>query len=207
MFLNKASRNRPRTASPGGLCLRMAYGWEGERLRLVPLDEAKHFENYVLWLNDPSVTEWLLVGDLPLTRLMEKAWFERAAAGSPTDVYFAIETLDGVHIGTTALHHVDYKHGTAESGSFIGPAEYRGHGYGTEAAKLRARFAFEVLGLRLLMTSYLGGNEASRRMSEKAGYVEVGRVPARYWKRGAYRDGVILALDRERWLRLTASAG
>jgi RimJ/RimL family protein N-acetyltransferase len=34
-------------------------------------------------------------------------------------------------------------------------------------------------------------------MLTKAGYTEVGRVPKRYWKRGAYRDQVILALHRD----------
>jgi len=34
-------------------------------------------------------------------------------------------------------------------------------------------------------------------MLAKAGYEEVGRVPKRYWKRGAYRDQIILALHRD----------
>ena len=35
------------------------------------------------------------------------------------------------------------------------------------------------------------------RMLEALGYREAGRVPERYWKRGAYRDQVILILQRE----------
>lgn len=35
----------------------MAYGWTGEKVRLVPLDKAKHFENALCWLNDPDITQ------------------------------------------------------------------------------------------------------------------------------------------------------
>ena len=42
-------------------------------------------------------------------------------------------------------------------------------------------------------------------MHEKVGSQRVGCIPGRHWKRGAYRDLVILALDREefssRWAR------
>ena len=34
----------------------MAFGWEGKLVRLVPLNEAKHLENYVQWVNDPEGT-------------------------------------------------------------------------------------------------------------------------------------------------------
>jgi hypothetical protein len=41
----------------------MAYGWEGEKVRLVPLDKERHAENRFAWLNDPEVTVWTLTGD------------------------------------------------------------------------------------------------------------------------------------------------
>jgi RimJ/RimL family protein N-acetyltransferase len=62
---------------------------------------------------------------------------------------------------------------------------------------VRARYAFEVLGLRLLLSEVMDGNLASLRMLEKAGYREVGRLPRRHWKRGAFRDAILLALERE----------
>ena len=61
---------------------------------------------------------------------------------------------------------------------------------------MRTRYAFEVLGLRLLLSEVMADNAASLRMLERAGYREVGRIPRRLWKRGAYRDVVLLALER-----------
>jgi RimJ/RimL family protein N-acetyltransferase len=180
----------------------MATGWSSERLRLVPLDEERHFENCLRWINDPDVNEWLAVGDLPITRAAEREWFERASKQSETDVTFAIETLEGRHIGQSGVHFISYKHGTALTGSFIGDPQERGKGYGTEAAVLRAWFCFHVLGLRILTSEYIGGNERSKRMQEKAGYVEYGRLPSSFWKRGEHRDKVKTYLTRERFFEL-----
>jgi len=180
----------------------MPIGWQSERVRLVPLDFERHFENCYRWINDPDVGEWLAVGDEPMAHLAEKEWFENAQRGSRTDIAFAIETLDGNHIGQTGIHDISYKHGTAFTGSFIGEATERGRGYGTEAAVLRSWYCFHVLGLRLLTSEYIGGNARSQRMQEKVGYVEYGTVPKAFWKRGEHRDKVRTYLTRERFFEL-----
>ena len=177
----------------------MAHGWEGELVRLVPLDEERHFENCVRWVNDPEVTEWLLIGDFPMTRLAEREWFQKASQYSETEVAFAIETLEGRHIGTSGIHKIDHRNGTCQTGSLIGDTTQWGKGYGTNAARVRARYCFDIVGLRVMYTGYLEGNDASRRMSEKNGYCECGRWPKSHWKRGAYRDHVLMYLDRETW--------
>ena len=177
----------------------MAYGWEGEKVRLVPLDKEKHAANVVLWMNDPEVTETILSGDVPLTRLAEEEFFERMAAPAgqhPTDFVFAVETLEGEHIGTCGMHQINYRHGVALTGTIIGAAEFRGRGYGTDAALVRTRYAFEVLGLRMLISEVFTENVASLRMLERAGYREVARLPRRYWKRGAFRDVVLMVAER-----------
>lgn len=179
----------------------MPFGWEGKLTRLVPLDE-RHFDNALKWINDSDITAWLLVGDYPTTRIAEREWFDRACKPSDSNIMFAIETLDGRHIGMSGIHHIDSRNGTAVTGSFIGNPQDWGKGYGTDAALTRARYCFEVLGLRLLMTSFLEGNERSMRMSSRIGFEEVGRWPKKIWKRGQYRDEILLALDRDRFISL-----
>jgi RimJ/RimL family protein N-acetyltransferase len=182
----------------------MSFGWEGELVRLVPLEKERHLDNFVRWINDPEVTEWLLKGDFPMSRLAEESWFDAAAKGGGEHIVFAIELLDGTHIGSSGIHFIDFRHGAAKTGSLIGAKEHWGKGCGTDAARVRARYCFDVLGLRLLTSGYLDGNERSVRMQQKTGYVECGRIPKRYWKRGAYRDLVMTFLDRERWRSLGA---
>jgi RimJ/RimL family protein N-acetyltransferase len=72
-----------------------------------------------------------------------------------------------------------------------------GRGLATDALRVRTRYAFEVIGLRLLLSEAIDGNTASVRMLERAGYRQVGRIPRRYFKRGAYRDALLFALERE----------
>jgi RimJ/RimL family protein N-acetyltransferase len=178
----------------------MSFGWAGEKIRLVPLDKARHFENMLRWLNDPDVTARTLVGDFPIGKLTEEAWFDRCTNTDPftaTDVVFALETLDGTHIGVTGIHAIEWRHGAAKTGTLIGPAECRGKGYGSEAVVLRTRYGFEVLGLRLLISEVFDDNTAIMRVLEKAGYQRVGIIPKRFWKRGAYRDLVTYAIYRE----------
>jgi RimJ/RimL family protein N-acetyltransferase len=177
----------------------MGFGWEGVKVRLVPLDIERHFDNALRWVNDPEVTQGLLIGDMPLTRLDEKEWFEKAMRTGGEDLFFAVETRDGRHIGFSGLHKIEWRHGVAISGTFIGEAADRGKGFGSDAAVVRARYAFEVLNLRLLMSGVLEGNDASVKMLAKAGYRECGRIPKRFWKRGAFRDEVLMVLERERW--------
>ncbi len=175
----------------------MSYGWTGEKVRLVPLDKEKHFENALRWVNDPEITQWTLIGDFPLSRLAEEDWFDRMMRGTERDVAFAIETLEGEHIGFTGIHQISWRHGTATTGTMIGRSDLWGKGYGTDAVRVRTRYAFEVLGLRLLLSEVLDGNHASLKMLLKAGYREVGRIPRRYWKRGAYRDAILLVRERD----------
>lgn len=178
----------------------MAHGWEGDLVRLVPLDFDKHFENCLRWINDPEVTQFLLMGDFPTSRLAEKDWFEgRTSKVGGDDLLFAIETKDGQHIGNSGIHEIDHRSGTAVTGTLIGQIDEWGKGYGTDAARVRARYCFDVLNLRLLKSSYFEGNERSARMQENAGYEVVGRYPKVFWKRGMYRDEILTCLTRERW--------
>lgn len=170
----------------------MAFGWEGEKVRLTPLDKERHFENAFAWINDPVVTRYLAHGDMPITRLSEEEWFERASKSNESDVLFAIETLDGVHLGFNGIHGINWRWGTAVTGTMIGRQDMWGQGFGSDAALVRTRYAFDVLNLRLLRSEVMAENVGSIKMLTRAGYQEVGRIPQLYWKRGAYRDAVIL---------------
>jgi len=174
----------------------MAQGWYGEKVRLVTLERERHFENLLSWIRDPDVTRWLAHPETPMTREMENGWFENAQRSS-TDIIFAVETLDGRHLGVSALHQISHMHKFCISGSYIALPEDRSKGFGTEAALLRSHFAFEVLGMRSIQSGYLKGNIASQKMQEKLGATVIGTIPERFWKRGAYVDEVLTILTRE----------
>ena len=175
-------------------------GWVGNRLRLVPLEIDRHFENTYRWINDPTLNGYIMADDIPNTRPLQEKFFRNA--NGEKRIIFAIELLNGTHIGDSGFFKLDFPNGYGSTGTFIGHPHH-GHGYGTEAAKLRAWYAFHVLGFRLLESGYIESNVGSRRMQEKSGYIEVARIPGLYWVRGHYRDSVRTILTRERWLELS----
>jgi RimJ/RimL family protein N-acetyltransferase len=174
----------------------MAFGWEGEKVRLVPLDRERHLDNALKWFNDPEVTRWTAMGDWPLTRLAEEKFFELADSDQRQNLHFAVESLQGEHIGFSGLGDIDWQSRVGVTGTVIGRTDLWDQGLGADAAGVRARYAFEVLNLRMLIGEVMADNASSLKMLAKAGYEEVARIPERYWKRGEYRDQVILALRR-----------
>ena len=175
------------------------FGWSGEFVRLVPRDKDKHFENIFRWINDPEVTRNLTAPEFPVTRMEGEERFQQSLQAKGDEVAFAIELLSGEHIGITNIHHINHKDGSAVTGIMIGAKEHWGKGFGTDAARVRTRYCFEVLGLRYLMSSALGDNDRSLGMLKRLGYEECGRYPNLIWRRGQFVDQVLLYLTREMW--------
>ena len=129
-----------------------------------------------------------------MTRGTEEEFFRAAERPDKGSVQFAVETLDGDHVGFSGLRSIDWQSRVAVSGSVIGRRDLWGGGLGTDSARVRTKYAFEVLGLRMLIATVIADNRRSMWMLQTIGYDEVGRVPGRYWKRGAWRDQAILVL-------------
>lgn len=172
----------------------MPVGWHGHKAQLVPLDHDKHLENALRWLNDPQVTQWLAHGDFPLTRLAEREFFDKVSRPNETDIIFAAELIETEeHVGLAGIHEINFRHGVGTLGLLIGRPKLWGQGLGTDMVAALTNYAFEVVGLRLLLAHIFAENTPSLRVFDKCGYKEVSRIPQRYWKRGAYRDYITVA--------------
>ncbi|MHB0879017.1 MAG: GNAT family N-acetyltransferase [Anaerolineae bacterium] len=78
------------------------------RLRAVTKDDLPRF---VTWINDQDVVHYL---DFyrPISVEDEERWFS-AVANSPSGHLFAVDTIDGRHVGSVGLHRVSlhvYEH-------------------------------------------------------------------------------------------------
>jgi RimJ/RimL family protein N-acetyltransferase len=78
-------------------------------------------------------------------------------------------------VGLAGLNGIDFRHGTAELSLLIGEPEARNRGYGTEATRLIADYAFNALGLYSVMLRVYAYNLAGLRAYAKAGFHEFGR--------------------------------
>jgi RimJ/RimL family protein N-acetyltransferase len=107
---------------------------------------------------------------------------------------------DDRFIGDVGIFDVDWVHRTAETGSWIGPADVRGQGYGTEAKHLLLEYCFDRLHLHVLRSEVDEPNTRSAAALAKQGYRPAGR---RRWvdvKDGRYVDMLLFDLTREDWL-------
>jgi ribosomal-protein-alanine N-acetyltransferase len=75
----------------------------------------------------------------------------------------------------------------------------QGRGYATEAAQAVIRYAFGVLNLHRLETSYQPHNERSARVLQKLGFEIEGRARKQLFLNGDWRDGILVALVNENW--------
>ncbi len=111
---------------------------------------------------------------------------------------YAIDTLDGLHIGNCMLYDIDTVTGQCELGILIGNRDYWNQGYGREALFLLMEECFSMPSMERLYLHTLAWNARARRAFSGAGFKEVG--PDR---RGG-KDFVLMEIMREEWQELTA---
>ena len=141
----------------------------GKRVRLRAV-EPTDLERCLRWINDPDVTGHLTMRE-PISSVSETRWLEKAAAGDdPRARQYAIETLDGVHVGNIGLHHINWIDRNCELGILIGEKERWDRGYGTDAIVTLLGFAFRELNLHRVLLVVDEDNPRARRCYEKCGF-------------------------------------
>lgn len=173
---------------------------KGEQVYLVPLDRA-NAETARAWINDPDVNEWLLSGQIPISRDGEIAFYSAdesdRAAGSA--YRFEIHVAeDDRYIGNCGVEQVDRTHRHAEIGICIGSLPDQNRGFGRDTLVTLLRFGFDTLGLHRIAILANSENERALHLYRAVGFTEVGREREAVYMRGRFRDHVVLdMLDRE----------
>jgi len=177
-------------------------GLKGERVRLVPPDRALHLENALLWLNDPEISAALKY-NLGVTRRQEEQFFEKIETQRESDFAWAVLDETERHIGFVGLHAINWRDRCATGGLVIGERSAWGHGYATDAVRVRTRFAFNQLGLHRIEGRTM--NPAMKRVYEKCGYRHEGVARLKHWRDGRWQDAQLFAILAEEWFALPES--
>lgn len=134
---------------------------------------------------DPEIPRWTFVPS-PYTRADAYAFLttceQEAAAGTAANL-LAVDAADDRLLGSFGVLDIDRASGSGEIGYWVAAAE-RGRGLATRAVRLLAAWAADELGLTRLQVLPHKDNAASRRVAEKAGFTDTGRLA------GAPRAGV-----------------
>ena len=158
------------------------------RLRRI---EREDIPTFVRWFGDPDVREFLLL-NRPISMAEEEQWFAQQLQSRDSEV-FAIETTDGVHIGNTGLHDINWLHRNAEMGIVIGEKQYWGKGYGSDAARVLLRFAFDEMNLHRVQLTVYEDNVRAIRAYEKCGFRQEGRLRDAIFRKGRYYDMLLMS--------------
>ena len=120
---------------------------------------------------------------------------EELSFPNPRSHRFAIDTLDGTHIGNCMYYDIDTRSGEAELGIMIGDREYWGKGYGTDSLLTFLDHVFTATALTRIYLHTLEWNNRARRAFTKAGFRDVKKV------RRSGMDFILMEAWRSEWER------
>jgi RimJ/RimL family protein N-acetyltransferase len=180
----------------------------GDRIRLRRL-EREDLPRCAAWLNDPDLRRHLTLL-YPMSVALEERWFEQQLAAEPAAQPFAIDAraealvADSADpawtpVGVCGLHGVDWLHRQAELGLFIGHADFRGSGYGSDVVRTLVRWCFRTLNLHRVHLRVFEDNAPAIRCYEKCGFRLEGRQRQSRFQEGRYLDTLLMAVLREEW--------
>ncbi len=165
----------------------------GSKVRLRHKRLADALDDYT-WQTDPKLAQLDAIPPLTLTfpQYLPDYASERRHS-TPTRPPFAIETLDGKHIGNCVYYGINETKGEAELGIIIGNGDYRDKGYGTDAVTTLVNYIFLKTDLKRIHLKTLEDNIRAQKCFKKCGLVPYGR---------RVKDGnnfILMELHRSKW--------
>lgn len=161
----------------------------GQQIYLRPIT-ADDTELAVRWRNEPAVVKNFIYRK-PVSRKDHEEWLTNKVFKGLVHQFIICRSEDAMPLGSVYLQNFEDGHKRAESGIYLGEEQVYGKGIGTEAVKLIADYAFGTLGLHKLSARVLAYNTASRRLHEKAGYVQEAHLKDELFLEGKYEDLIL----------------
>lgn len=162
----------------------------GKKIYLRRLTEDDASEDYVLWMNDPDINQYLESRFYTHTIESTKA-FIRSVTNDNNYQFGIFDKETGKHIGNIKIGSINPYHKYADIGFLIGEKSYWGKGLATEAIKLATDFAFNTLKLHKLWGGLYSPNIGSLRAFQKNGYEQEGVKKSQYLLNGVYYDDIM----------------
>lgn len=169
----------------------------GEMVHLRTIELGDCIPQYVGWLNNPLVNQYLETRWKTQT-LDEVTSFVNEQRENNHSVLFAIILNDcGRHIGNIKIGPVNFHYLHADVSYFIGETNYWNMGIATEAINLACRFGFEDLKLRRVEAGAYAAAVGSWKALERNGFVREGTFRRQVISNGTEMDVYRYGLLRE----------
>jgi RimJ/RimL family protein N-acetyltransferase len=129
------------------------------------------------WQTDPELAQLDAVPLLATTFSQYLAdYVSELRYSSLTRYRFAIETLDGQHIGNCTYYGISEANGEAELGIMIGNRDYWDKGYGADAVTTLLSYIFRRTNLKRIYLKTLDSNHRAQRCFQKCGFIPYGHL-------------------------------
>jgi len=172
----------------------------GKKLYLRSLEKTDLEGDYLRWLNDPQVTEFMASGSFPYSRERLEEYYKSMVASNDNVLLAIIDMKANKHIGNIRLGPIDWVNRVAPLGLMIGQASFWNRGYGAEVIRLSTGYAFTTLNMGKVKANVIATNEGSLKAFRKAGFHEEGRAKNEFYRHGMYYDVVYLGITRDQFL-------
>ena len=184
---------KTREGIPGGLKLPKGSVIEGGRVRLrgKKLSDAR---NDYAWQSDPELARLDAAPALSIAYafyLLDYA--DQMHFSAKGRFPFAVETMEGRHIGNCTCYDVDTEEEEAQLGIMIGDRDYWDKGYGADAVTAMVGHVFRNTELRRIYLKTLSWNRRAQRCFEKCGFTPCGSLS----RNGD--DFIVMELTRGQW--------
>lgn len=167
---------------------------KGIDLRAFTRDDLDHYRR---WLDDPAVTEFLEMGARPTRDADCEAFWRLANEAEDAIVFAMVERKTGAVVGTCGLYLIQWICRRAQFNILIGEPAAWDKGYGSEAARLVLRYAFERLNLNSVQLGVNADNARAIRSYDKVGFVREGVRRQFIYRNERYYDMVMMSVLRE----------
>lgn len=154
-------------------------------------------EDILRWRNSEDVRKYF-IDQKKLEKEEHENWL-RQKVGTGRVIQFMILEKENRHaIGTVYLQNIDDLNQKAEYGIFIGESSLTGKGFGTAAAKLLIKYAFEERKLHKLYLRVYENNYRAIASYEKAGFQKEALLKDDVFVNGRFHNIVLMGVVNER---------
>lgn len=175
----------------------------GKRIRFRAV-EKEDIPKFLRWINDPEVTENLVLIE-PMSHYEEEKWYESMMERPVHEHIYLIEVKepgngsDYIPIGNCSFLDINWCSRSAEVGIMIGEKSYWDQGYGTEALQILLEHGFNTLNLHRIGLRVYSKNKRGIRAYEKAGFQYEGMLRQGHYQHGQYYDVHLMSVIRSEW--------
>src|SRR3989338_675531 len=148
----------------------------GNRIKLREKDPSDAWDDYS-WETDPELAKLdaAPVYQISYSQYLTDYTLDLRAPRTGSR-QFAVDTLDGKHIGNCSYYNLDRYRGEVELGIMIGDRDYWNKGYGTDIINALLEHIFKQTSVDRVHLKTLDWNTRAQKCFEKCGFAECSRL-------------------------------